>query len=201
MSISLRFSAKISAMCLVKKDSIIGIHLLKALRAVRRAWHIITTFAKFCQAIMQFPDTFAQGLDFDNVGCTFSTLAPLWGSIKAPWDHFCSLLDALFVSKNKLGRQTCPKGRHPRFGVTHLGTFWRYLFVLFRVFDATSVYLTHTSLFFLNLLGAVSALGDGLICNPSTYMQSKHTFHFLHFFLKKGSLKSPTWAHVGTILH
>ena len=32
---------------------------------------------------------------------------------------------------------------------------------------------------------ALSALWDRLTCNPSTYMQSKHTFHFLHFFLKR----------------
>ena len=32
---------------------------------------------------------------------------------------------------------------------------------------------------------ALSALWDRLTCNPSTYMQSKHTFQFLHFFLKK----------------
>ena len=32
---------------------------------------------------------------------------------------------------------------------------------------------------------ALSALWDRLTCNPSTYMQSKHTFQFLHFFLKR----------------
>ena len=70
--------------------------------------------------------------------------------------------------------------------------------MLFRVFDEKCVYLTHVA-FFLNFWGALSVLGDGLICNPSTYMQSKHTFHVLHFFLKKGSLKSPAWAHFGII--
>ena len=32
---------------------------------------------------------------------------------------------------------------------------------------------------------ALSALWDRLTCNPSTYMQSKHTFQFLYFFLKR----------------
>ena len=32
---------------------------------------------------------------------------------------------------------------------------------------------------------ALSALWDRLICNPSTYMQSKHTFQFLYFFEKR----------------
>ena len=37
---------------------------------------------------------------------------------------------------------------------------------------------------------ALSALWDRLTCNPSTYMQSKHTFQFLYFFLKR-LLKDP----------
>ena len=32
---------------------------------------------------------------------------------------------------------------------------------------------------------ALSALWDRLTCNPSTYMQSKHTFQFLHSFLNR----------------
>ena len=43
---------------------------------------------------------------------------------------------------------------------------------------------THVS-FFHEFWVALSALWDRLICNPSTYMQSKHTFQFLHFFLKR----------------
>ena len=42
---------------------------------------------------------------------------------------------------------------------------------------------THVS-FFHEFWVALSALWDRLTCNPSTYMQSKHTFQFLHFFLK-----------------
>ena len=43
---------------------------------------------------------------------------------------------------------------------------------------------THVS-FFHEFWVALSALWDRLTCNPSTYMQSKHTFQFLHFFLKR----------------
>ena len=43
---------------------------------------------------------------------------------------------------------------------------------------------THLS-FFHEIRVALSALWDRLTCNPSTYMQSKHTFQFLHFFLKR----------------
>ena len=40
--------------------------------------------------------------------------------------------------------------------------------------------------FFHDFLIALSALWDRHICNPSTYMQSKHTFQFFfHFFLKR----------------
>ena len=42
---------------------------------------------------------------------------------------------------------------------------------------------THVS-FFHEFWVALSALWDRLTCNPSTYMQSKHTFQCLHFFLK-----------------
>ena len=38
--------------------------------------------------------------------------------------------------------------------------------------------------FFDDFWVALGALWDRLTCNPSTYMQSKHTFQFLHFFLK-----------------
>ena len=43
---------------------------------------------------------------------------------------------------------------------------------------------THVS-FFHEFWVALSALWDRLTCNPSTYMQSKHTFQILHFFFKK----------------
>ena len=45
---------------------------------------------------------------------------------------------------------------------------------------------THVS-FFHEFWVALSALWDRLTCNPSTYMQSKHAFQLLHFFLKKAS--------------
>ena len=43
------------------------------------------------------------------------------------------------------------------------------------------------SCFFFDFWVALGAPWDGLTCNPYTYMQSKHTFHFLYFFLKKAS--------------
>ena len=38
-----------------------------------------------------------------------------------------------------------------------------------------------TCFFFFIFGGALSAVGDGLICNPSAPAQSKHTFQFLYF--------------------
>ena len=114
------------------------------------------------------------------------TLASLFESIQAPWGHFQSTLDALFMSKNRLGCQRCPKGRQHHYSLPHLGTFWELFSKLFRIFDAKSVYLTHV-VFFVNFWGALSAHGDGLICNPSTPAQSKHTFHFSHVFSNKFS--------------
>ena len=54
---------------------------------------------------------------------------------------------------------------------------------MFYVFDAKKCVLD-TRRFFLSFWGALSTLGDRLICNPYTYMQSKHTFHVLDFFFK-----------------
>ena len=53
------------------------------------------------------------GLDFDGLGFIFMTLAPLLESIWWPWAHFWSTLDALFVAKNSMGCQRCPKRHHP----------------------------------------------------------------------------------------
>ena len=39
--------------------------------------------------------------------------------------------------------------------------------------------------FFHEFWVALSTLWDRLTCNPSTYMQSKHAFQFLYFFLKR----------------
>ena len=56
-------------------------------------------------------------------------------------------------------------------------------FLMFLVFSEKNVLVTRV-IFFHEFWVALSALWDRLICNPSTYMQSKHTFQFLHFFLK-----------------
>ena len=86
--------------------------------------------------------------------------------------------------KTDWGAKGAPRGAStkikPPIWVPFGGNFSCFLVFLMQ----KSVYLTHVA-FFLNFRGALSALGDGLICNPYTYMQSKHTFHFLHFFLKK----------------
>ena len=43
------------------------------------------------------------------------------------------------------------------------------------------------SCFFFDFGVALGAPWDGLTCNPYAPAQSKHTFLFLHIFLKKGS--------------
>ena len=62
-----------------------------------------------------------------------------------------------------------------------------------------SVYLKHVP-FFLEFWVALSALGDGRICNPSTLVQSKHTFHFLHFSQKRFHGESSI-GQFGVMLH
>ena len=126
-------------------------------------------------------------LDFDDLGVMFITLAPLWGSNLPPWDHLRSTLEALFVSKNRLGRQRCAKGA-PRGATTKVPSpiwapFRGHFSDFFEFLMQKSVYLTRVA-FFLNFGRALSVVGDGLLCNPSTPAQSKHTFQFLHFFIK-----------------
>ena len=72
----------------------------------------------------------------DHSGCILTTFGTLLGSFWGPWDRFWSILEALFGSKSGLGRHMCPKRRHPRFGVTFLGSFWGSFFIHFHMFGA-----------------------------------------------------------------
>ena len=53
------------------------------------------------------------GSDFDDLGVTFITLAPLLESILPLWDHFWSTLDAVFVSKTDWGAKGAQRGATP----------------------------------------------------------------------------------------
>ena len=119
-----------------------------------------------------------------HFGVTFITLAPLlesillpWGhfyhfgtllgSLLQPWVHFGSTLDALFASKIGLGRQRCPKRRHPGNKLTHLETFWRHIFVYFRIRMQTKMYSKYVPVF-LRFLGRLGRFMG------SAHMQSVH---------------------------
>ena len=71
-----------------------------------------------------------------------------------------------------------PKFPHP------FGHLLDISFIHVRVFDVKKRVL-ETCCFFLELCVALSAFGDGFICNPSTPVQSKHTSQCLHFLLKQ----------------
>ena len=57
------------------------------------------------------------------------------------------------------------------------------MFLVFVVRKTSCV--LHVLVVFHEIWVALSVLWDRLTCNPSTYMQSKHTFQFLHSFLKR----------------
>ena len=108
------------------------------------------------------------------------------------WMHF-------LCQKTNRGAKGAPRGAStkikPPIWVPFGGHFSYFLMFLMQ----KSVYLTHVA-FFLNFWGALSALGDGLICNPYTYMQSKHTFHFLHFFSNKVPWRVQNTSILGSFL-
>jgi len=126
-----------------------------------------------------------------DFGVTFTTLAPLWESILLPWGHFWSTLDALFVTKNRLGRQRCPQRRHHQNKVTYLDTFWRSFSTNCRGFDAKGCVL-ETGRSFSSILGRFER------SRGWAHMRSVHAcavqthFSVFVFFLKKGSLKTQT---------
>ena len=85
--------------------------------------------------------------------------------------------------------------RFPGYLLTHSETFWSSVFVHFRIFSLKTVVLKYVPFFF-DFWVALSAPQDGLICNPYTPAQSKHTFPFSHCFQKTASKR----GHVGSIL-
>ena len=117
-------------------------------------------------------------------------LSALWHHFWAQFRHLGGTFGAFWMhfshQKTDWGAKGAPRGATLEITSPIWGPFGGYFAYIFVCLIEKSVYLTH-AVFFLIFWGALSALGDGLICNPSTYMQSKHTFHVLHFFFKKVS--------------
>ena len=126
------------------------------------------------------------GSDFHDLGVTFSISAWFWSqfchlgvTFGALWMHFS-------YQKTDWGAKGAPRGATPVSNSpiwVPFGDHFPYMFVFL---TQKRVYLKHI-VFFLDFLVVWSALGDGLICNPSTPAQSKHTFQCSQFFLKKVS--------------
>ena len=126
------------------------------------------------------------------------TFCVIFEVIFGPWGHFGDAVGSLLESKNGLDHQRCPKSR-PR-GATPFSKspFWRPFGALFSnvfVFFLKKAVLKYVP-FFVDFWVALSAPQDGLICNPYTPAQSKHTFPFSHCFQKTASKR----GHVGSIL-
>ena len=64
---------------------------------------------------------------FGTVGVIFCTLGVIFELIFGPWRHLGVTFGALWMhfscQKNRLGRQRCPKRRHPRYPLTFLDPF------------------------------------------------------------------------------
>ena len=121
----------------------------------------------------------------------WEALLALWHIFYNFWDQFRYLGVTfgafwmhLLCQKTDWGAKGAPRGPTPEIKASIWAPFGDHFSYDCVFLMEKSVYLTHVA-FFLNFWGALSALGDGLICNPYTYMQSKHTFHFFHVFFKK----------------
>ena len=135
------------------------IYIFKALRAVRRA-----RFLDFC--------------------IIFNTLLRPWSVF---WSHFCHfivILGALWqhllhheLDWSAKAATGGAKGRQPRNKLTLLDTCWRSFLKSF-LFFAKKEWSRNRLLFFFIFFVTLSAPRDGLICDPYTPAQSKHTFSF-----------------------
>ena len=102
--------------------------------------------------------------------------------------------------KTDWGAKGAPRGATTKINYHIWVPFGGHFSDLFEFLMEKSAYLPHIA-FFLIFWGALSALGDGLISNPSTPVQSKHTFHCLHFFSKKvpwRGQKRSIWGNVSS---
>ena len=116
------------------------------------------------------------------------------GALLALWHHFWAQLRHLGVTfgafwmhfshqKTDWGAKGAQRGGTPVSESPFWTPFGR-IFLIFLVLLEKIMWFTNVS-FFHEFWVALSALWDRLICNPSTYMQSKHTFQFLHVFLQR----------------
>ena len=154
--------------------------LFKALRAVRRA-----RFLDFCSI--------------------FDTLLRPWSVF---WSHFCHwilIFGALWqhflhqeLDWSAKAATGGAKGRHPRNKLTFLDTCWESFLKSF-VFFAKTERFRNRLLFFFNFFVTLSAPRDGLICDPYTPAQSKHTFSF-SCFSGKSFKNTVCWVHFGSNL-
>ena len=114
------------------------------------------------------------------------------GAILALWHHFWAQFRHLGVTfgafwmhfsfqKTNWGAKGAPRGATTKIKSPIWGALGGHFLDFFEFLMQKGVYLTHVA-FFLNFGSALNAFGDGLVCNPYTYMQSKHTFHFLDCF-------------------
>ena len=124
------------------------------------------------------------------------------------WDHCWSnfrlpgaLLGrcgVIFSVKNGLGHQKCPRSRQSEISGISPHPFGALLELCFRTFSHFFGKNSGSEIcpFFFDFWVALSAPQDGLICNPYTPAQSKHTFPFSHCFQKAASKR----GHVGSVL-
>ena len=138
---------------------------------------------RFCVTLVSFSVTWVPfGLHFGSIWEPFPPKVVPNGAL---WIHFS-------CQKTDWGAKGAPRGATPVSNSpfwTPFGGQFSYIFV----FLCKNKYLKHAP-FFLQFWVALSAPGDGLICNPYTPVQSKHTFQFLHFSLKKFP-KEPQMRH------
>ena len=109
-----------------------------------------------------------------------------WGTKSATlgslFDHFGSA----FRVKKQTGVPKVAQEHHPGNKVAILDTFGMSFLTCFRICDAKRQHLKQY-IFLLIFALILHTFWDGLMCNPPTPAQSKHTFLFSHLFFEKVS--------------
>ena len=109
-------------------------------------------------------------------------LLRLWHHFWAQFRHLGVTLGSFWMhfshQKTDWGAKGAQRGATPEINSPIWGLFWD------NFFDFSCIFRKDRD-FSMIFLVALSALWDRLICNPSTYMQSKHTFQFCILSLKR----------------
>ena len=157
--------------------------LFKALRAVRRARLQFVGVVFFCTLWQSVVGCLVWKPSFRILhlfGVTLTTSAPFWSQFCHLGITFGALGMHLSCPKTDLGSKGAPRGASPIKQSPFWAPFGGHFSYSCDILRSKSVFLKYIT-FFLLFWVPLSTPREGLICNPYTPVQSKHTFPFSYF--------------------